>query len=797
MPIMFNYIKGIAKIGKYSLVMGTASGVGFATYVGAKSNQMFGNIHSTLSKAFQSTQQHAYDFKDVVSDQFQTMAVSLQEDEDDFSNLVSNALSAWKLGVIETLKTEDELQDHADELELPLGSIIMKSNPHEQFNPFIKKLLHIQSILEKLNESGVDTHIHLPSIVVIGSQSSGKSSVLESLIGHEFLPKGNNMVTKRPLELTLVNSDAVYAEFDDMKDLGKMSNFNQVSRTLLALNNAISIDEIHCAKPIKLTIHSPYIPDLRLVDLPGYVRVSTIDQPLTLQQGIEDLCAQYIQEPNIILAVSAADVDLANSDALRVSKKVDPLGSRTLGVLTKLDKIEPQQASDLLNNKLFPLKLGYIGVVCPPGPTINPNSFPNQFVGFPHLRSRLVSILTDSMKQYSESTLAQVLNVLDTEKYSFNVNFHDTKITPHGYIDQLHDQIKAHVRHTVKNYNEQHVLQDIQQLLHKQLFQILESTYLTDKEINNIEPTDYWVNQLKKSTFLLTKSGIGRIASQTVHSHLRQLLGIHHLSSFEHHKELQDAVDMCIDTVIKERLNQSVDQIEHILKPWKTEHIGSNVDAIWEASRNEAIVALTFEYKQSLQQYNTIASTFGSWTFPKLKQKVIDQIPSELSHQEIQLIQQALYHQSRSDLLQLRIKHLQSKSCKGPLTPLYEKTSSWWSKEDPLALQQSLMIDESLNPMLRTKKQSVLCPEAFLFGLASQMATISAKYIWLDLVLETYTRLPLELEDVVFSKYRSISQQVVTENSGIRDQINAQERIRMLELAANELRKIIREKHEE
>ena len=61
-------------------------------------------------------------------------------------------------------------------------------------------------IKEILRISGNEDSINLPNIVVIGSQSSGKSSVLESLVGHEFLPKGQNMVTRRPLELTLVHS---------------------------------------------------------------------------------------------------------------------------------------------------------------------------------------------------------------------------------------------------------------------------------------------------------------------------------------------------------------------------------------------------------------------------------------------------------------------------------------------------------------------------------------------------------------------------------------------------------------
>lgn len=46
-----------------------------------------------------------------------------------------------------------------------------------------------------------DVKLDLPQIAVVGSQSSGKSSVLEALVGRDFLPRGSNIVTRRPLIL--------------------------------------------------------------------------------------------------------------------------------------------------------------------------------------------------------------------------------------------------------------------------------------------------------------------------------------------------------------------------------------------------------------------------------------------------------------------------------------------------------------------------------------------------------------------------------------------------------------------
>jgi dynamin 1-like protein len=66
----------------------------------------------------------------------------------------------------------------------------------------------------------------------------------------------------------------------------------------------------------------------------------------------------------VILAVSPANVDLANSDALKLARTVDPRGLRTLGVLTKLDLMDAgTNALDILTGRTYPLKLGFVGVV--------------------------------------------------------------------------------------------------------------------------------------------------------------------------------------------------------------------------------------------------------------------------------------------------------------------------------------------------------------------------------------------------------------------------------------------------
>ena len=91
-------------------------------------------------------------------------------------------------------------------------------------------------------------------------------------------------------------------------------------------------------KTINLKIFSPYVLNLTLVDLPGITKVPTGDQPEDVEEQVRSMCMEFISNPNaIILAVTAANQDLVNSDGLKLARAVDPDGLRTIGVLTKVN----------------------------------------------------------------------------------------------------------------------------------------------------------------------------------------------------------------------------------------------------------------------------------------------------------------------------------------------------------------------------------------------------------------------------------------------------------------------------
>lgn len=229
----------------------------------------------------------------------------------------------------------------------------------ENLIPIVNRL---QDAFTKL---GVNLSLDLPQIAVIGGQSAGKSSVLENFVGKDFLPRGSGIVTRRPLVLQLINANQEYGEFLHARGK-KFTDFDTIRKEIEEETDRMTGSNKGISNaPINLRVYSPNVLNLTLIDLPGMTRVPVGDQPVDIEQQIKDMLLTYIKrETCLILAVTAANQDLATSDALKLAKEVDPEGLRTIGVITKLDLMDDgTDARDILENKLLPLRRGYIGVV--------------------------------------------------------------------------------------------------------------------------------------------------------------------------------------------------------------------------------------------------------------------------------------------------------------------------------------------------------------------------------------------------------------------------------------------------
>lgn len=675
----------------------------------------------------------------------------------------------------------------------------------DQIMLLTKKMIEIRNILKKVDQS--DT-LQLPSIVVIGSQSSGKSSVLEALVGHEFLPKGNNMVTRRPIELTLINtpdSAAEYGEFPAL-GLGKITDFSQVQKTLTDLNLAVSESEAVSDDPIQLNIYSPTVPDLTLIDLPGYIQVVAKDQPESLKQKINILCEKYIQAPNVILAISAADVDMANSTALKASRRADPRGERTIGVITKMDLIDAQRGAQMLGNESYALQMGYVGVITKPPSaglfrrtsnigalvTQNENSFFSQFpdfdemsVGTTTLRRKLMSVLEKTMASSLQPTSEAIRQELEEASYQFKVEYNDRVLTPETYLAGSVDAFKLAFKELTTQFGRNEVRGLLKTELDQRILDMLAQRYwnkpvelnatsakaLSEPPISELataEPDSlFWTRKLDASTSNLTKLGVGRLSTNLVISALMSEMD--HLvdsTNFRNHPFARETIHDAASGILNMKFYSTADQVENCIKPYKYEV--DIEDREWAKSREHSYNLLKEELRQCESAYTQMKKSVGSHKLNqviKFIEKTRDSgaviTPEEgteafgFSQALLARGKEALFLRDRGDIIRLRMTAIKSRQCK-------------------------------------SRDNKYYCPEVFLDVVADKLTQTAVLFLNVELLSDFYYNFPREL-DVRLGQNLTVAQieAFAKEDPKVKKHVELQQRRDLLKLALDKIESVM------
>ena len=238
------------------------------------------------------------------------------------------------------------------------------------------------TFLNDLRKMGVEDDVSIPQIAVIGDQSSGKSSLLSSLSNIPF-PRGTGLVTRVPTIIALqgkvtdpVSPDwnaevsvisATRGKTNNIPGTGPCSHPAELADRITQLTDALAGGSAKAGfsrDSIFIKVEAVDVPNLILVDLPGIVRTTTSGQSKTVISEIDDMLNYFMRQPNtIILAVVPANQDIATVDVLERAQKIDPHGTRTIGVLTKPDLVESGAEDEVmlvLNNIRKPLALGYV-----------------------------------------------------------------------------------------------------------------------------------------------------------------------------------------------------------------------------------------------------------------------------------------------------------------------------------------------------------------------------------------------------------------------------------------------------
>ncbi|KAH9782044.1 Dynamin-2A [Citrus sinensis] len=174
------------------------------------------------------------------------------------------------------------------------------------------------------------------NVVALGNVGAGKSAVLNSLIGHPVLPTGENGATRAPISIDLqkdgaLSSKSIILQIDNKSQQVSASALRHSLQDRLSKGaSGKSRDEIY------LKLRTSTAPPLKLIDLPG------------LDQRIMDdsLVSEYAEHNDAILLViipAAQAPEIASSRALRVAKEFDGDGTRTVGVISKIDQASADQ----------------------------------------------------------------------------------------------------------------------------------------------------------------------------------------------------------------------------------------------------------------------------------------------------------------------------------------------------------------------------------------------------------------------------------------------------------------------
>ncbi|KAH2284604.1 hypothetical protein KXW02_002365 [Aspergillus fumigatus] len=404
----------------------------------------------------------------------------------------------------------------------------LPSSETEAINLIARDMKCLVKKIQDLRHIGVeDSRIALPKICVIGDQSTGKSSLIEGM-SQIKVPRSAGTCTRCPMEINLsegepgqdwncriflsrkyifdgsrkvtklpkksqplgpwIEQDQEDEHFTDVRDKdGVQAAIKWAQLAILNPGRPSTdyqpghngdTDESYCQvkfspNVVRLDISAPNFPNLSFYDLPGVISQAEHDHERYLVSLVENLVREYISQENciVLLALPMTD-DATNSSAAKIMRDVPGAKERTLGVLTKPDRIQTGESYDqwveILEGDKFALGHGYYIVRNNPNPAIEHSrareeeavffakspwatdlsAYQNRF-GTRNLQSALSSLLLEQI----QGCLPRIVEQINEKAARIEAELQTLPDPPSanvpyilcGKLNRLKDQIRAHI----------------------------------------------------------------------------------------------------------------------------------------------------------------------------------------------------------------------------------------------------------------------------------------------------------------------------------------------------------------
>ncbi|KAI8637642.1 hypothetical protein BD408DRAFT_395353 [Parasitella parasitica] len=652
---------------------------------------------------------------------------------------------------------EQEEEDEVDYEALAKDAAIRMKHQDHQFILLCRKFASIRATLMSIQHRVIP---NVPSIVMIGSRHNHQV-VIESILGQSFALADTFYENNRTLEFYFINNS-------DLKEpkiqINGQETLISVAEAEQLVQKLISEDQ----DAIQISIYGPDVPYLNLYDIP---------------EDNRELCEKYIGHDlnTVIMAVYDTTVPSSESRTSKLCEKYDPLGRRTVGILTKshhppqestvpssedqeeqgnsvLSKESTIPASSVVGNYRPPLSLGYIDMTHEATDMEKEKRL---------LRHHIFGIVEQSMGRSIYNIADSIQNELEETSYLFKVIYNDHTMTAASYLTDSMDELKRGFKQFASSLGKPQLRAEVRNLLEQNVLNVCAEQYWSDAKILDLAKADadefYWLYKMDLASAAITKSGIGRITTQLVIDVIiNNMQHLVKMDPFQHHPRVQKQIVDLTGDMLRQRFLATSDQVENTIKPYKYEV--EVTDEEWKDGVKRTIKLLEKELAMCEDMLWMLKRNIGRKRLRSAIKRVLNEEKvhlveedAEQPHRFLEKAKEALFLQDRAMIIKYRLAALKSRQCK-------------------------------------TSDNKQYCPEAFLNIIAEKLTYTAVMFIQVELLNDFFFNFPLEAIDDRIVHPMSMTQidKFAKENPSVQKHLILQDRKMKLEEVMDMLKYLVK-----